>query len=238
MHGINESRLLRAYSGNFTGLRRNPESYRLSADFGIADQWSAAVSVGYYRTESGSGGPFTVDSHKGLADTCAGVRRALLTQQENGFDLARRVGVTLPGDYETGQLSAPGDDASGMDVRLLAGHSFGSTRIEGYLGYTINEGAVPESLGLGVSTIQKLGSGFAVEAGYRFFDSDGDLDFGGPGFAPARRPEVSEQGGVIEGALIYVDRGNRYYRAYISQRVDGKNIGREETYGLSVTFGF
>lgn len=214
------------------------ESYRVYLEYVATPDLAVDLSVGYFRTESGEGGPFTEGEQDGLADTDLGLRYAFMKQQEQGIDLAVRLGFIIPGDYETGQLSAPGDDAFGGSLKLLAGHTFGSTRLEGLLGYGINEGAVPETWTAGVRVIQELGAGFSIDVGFRYFDADGNLDIGGPGFTPDRLPEVSEQGSVVELGLSYGDVGGRYYRVGYSRLFDGENIGQEETFGASVTFSF
>ncbi|MGL4400776.1 MAG: hypothetical protein ACRCXD_12965 [Luteolibacter sp.] len=213
-------------------------SFRLYLDHAFTDQWAVDASIGFFDVQSGEGGPFTEGDQSGLADTNIGIRRALLTQAEQEVDLALRLGSTIPGDYETGQLSAPGDDAFGADLKLLAGRSFGGTRIEGGVGYALNEGAVPEMFLFDIKVIQEIANGFSVDVGYRYFDADGNLDIGGPGFTPARLPEVSEKGNIIELGLAYGDAGGRYYRIYGSLLVDGENVGREESFGASVTFSF
>lgn len=214
------------------------QSYRLNFEYSLTDLWALDLSLGYFRTQSGEGGPFDEGNQDGLADTYFGVRRALLKQADQGVDLVLRLGFTIPGDYETGQLSAPGDDAYGANLLMSAGHTIGGTRLEGLLGYGVNEGAVPEAWTLGARVIQQLGAGFALDVGYRFFDSSGSLDIGGPGFTPDRLPEVSEQGQVIEVGASYGDTSGRYYRLVFSQLVDGENVGREQTIGASVTFSF
>ncbi len=220
------------------GEKITRESYRLYFDYGLVANWSLDLSIGYYRTESGVEGPFTESNQDGLGDTYLGVRHALLTQDAQGLDLAVRVGGTLPGDYETGQLSAPGDDAWGADFKVLAGKTYGQTRLEGTLGYFLNEGAVPETFLAAISVSQEIFTKFWVGVGYTYFDADGDLDIGGLGFSPDRLREVSELGQVIDASLAYADDGGRYYRVFISQLVDGENIGREQTIGASVSFGF
>ena len=64
------------------------------------------------------------------------------------------------------------------------------------------------------------------------------MDIGGPGFTPERLPEVSEKGNIVEIGAAYGDTGGRYYRLAYSQLFDGENVGREQTFGVSVTFGF
>jgi hypothetical protein len=214
------------------------QSYRLNVEYSLTDLWALDLSLGYFRTQSGEVGPFTEGNQDGLADTYFGIRRALLRQADQGVDLALRLGFTVPGDYETGQLSAPGDDAYGANLIMSAGHTIGGTRIEGLLGYGVNEGSVPESWTVGARVVQQLGAGFALDAGYRFFGSSGSLDIGGPGFTPDRLPDVSEQGNVIEVGLSYGDTCGRYYRLVFSQLFDGENVGREQTIGASVTFSF
>jgi len=144
----------------------------------------------------------------------------------------------IPGHYNTAQLSAPGDDAYGLDLKFLAGRTFGRTRFEGVLGYAMNEGSVPESWSLGLKAIQQVASNVWLEAGYHYFDADGSLDIGGPGFTPGRLPEVSEKGQVLEGAVAFTDSGKRYYRVYYSQLFEGRNVGREKTIGASISFRF
>ncbi len=221
-----------------TGGEIERESYRVYLDYGLAEKWSLDFSVGYFRTDSRPGGPFLIGSQDGVADTYWGIRYALATQAMQGVDLALRVGATLPGDYETGQLSTPGDDAFGADVKLFAGRSFGSTRVESSLGYGLNEGAVPETCQLGLKVIQQIAGSFWIDAGYTYFDADGGLDIGGPGFSPRRLSELGEQGEVVEVGLATSDKGGRYYRIYGSQLIDGRNIGREKTFGASVTFPY
>jgi hypothetical protein len=221
-----------------TGGDAERDSYRVYLDYGLSQKWSLDFSAGYFQTEARKGGPFQIGSQDGLADTYLGIRYALATQAAQGIDLALRFGATLPGDYETGQLSAPGDDAFGADLKLFAGHSFGRTRLEGGLGYGLNEGGVPETCQLGLKVIQQIAGSFWIDAGYTYFDANGGLDIGGPGFSPQRLPEVAEQGEVVELGLAVSDKGGRYYRVYGSQLIDGRNIGREKTFGASVTFPF
>lgn len=214
------------------------QSYRLNLEYVLTDLWALDLSLGYFRTQSGEVGPFDQGDQDGLSDTEFGIRHILSKQADQGVDVALRLGFTIPGDYETGQLSAPGDDAYGVNLKMLAGYSMGGTRLEGLLGFGVNEGAVPEAWTIGARVIQELGAGFALDLGYRFFDSSGDLDIGGPGFTPERLREVTEQGQVLEVGASYGDAGGRYYRLVFSQLVDGENVGREQTLGASVTFSF
>ena len=64
------------------------------------------------------------------------------------------------------------------------------------------------------------------------------MDIGGPGFTPERLPEVSEKGNIVEIGVAYGDTGGRYHRLAYSQLFDGENVGREQTFGVSVTFSF
>jgi hypothetical protein len=214
------------------------QSYRINLEYIVADSWALDLSLGYFRAESGVVGPFTQGSQDGLADTEFGIRHTLAKQADLGIDLAVRLALTVPGDYEIGQLSAPGDDAYGANVKFLAGYSMGGTRLEGLVGFGVNEGAVPEAWTVGTRVIQELGAGFALDLGYRYFDSSGSIDIGGPGFAPSRLNEVSEQGQVFEVGASYGDAAGRYYRLVYSELFDGENVGQEQTLGASVTFRF
>lgn len=224
--------------GTPAGVEIERIHFRLHADFGIADRLAADIGIGYFDTTGGVAGPFTIGKQNGLADTYAGLKYALTTADDRGFNSAFRVGVTIPGDYQTGQLSAPGDDAFGLDLKALFSRNIGFVDLEAYAGYWIYEGAVPESIGFGVTLKKYLPHGFWLEYGYHYFDADGNLDIGGPGFNGANLPQVSEEGQRWEVATGFGDSKKRYYRVSYSKVFDGRNIGREETFGVSVSFPF
>ena len=224
--------------GNPGGREIERQQFRISADFGIAERLAADVSIGYFDTSSATVGPFTIGSQDGLADTYAGIKYALTTIDQSSFNSAVRLGITIPGDYQTGQLSAPGDDAFGVDLKVMIGRNFGVMDVEAYAGYWAYEGAVPETLGVGVTFKTYLPHGIWLESGYHYFDADGNLDIGGPGFTPAKLPQVSEQGLRGEFAIGFGDTAKRYYRVSFSKVLDGRNIGREETIGISVSLPF
>lgn len=212
--------------------------FRINAEWGLTERLGADLNIGYFDTSSGTGGPFSVGSQNGLADSYLGLIYELSTAEAEGFDSVVRLGATIPGDYETGELSAPGDDAFGVDLKIMSSFDFGSGAIDGYVGYWAYESSVPSSTGFGVTYKQYLPNNFWLEGGYHYFDSDGSLDIGGPGFTGANLPFVSEEGQRWEIAAGFADSSQRYYRISYSQLFDGRNIGREETIGVSVSFPF
>ncbi len=214
------------------------KQFRVSVDYGLGHRLGADLSLAYHDTSSASFGPFSLGSQDGIADTYAGIRYAVTTRNTDGFDSTLRLGFTIPGDYETGQLSAPGDDAWGTDLRYAFQFNLATAQVETYLGYWIYEGAVPEAFGGGVTLKHGLGGGFWAEAGYHRWDASGGLDIGGPGFTPDRLPLVSEESDRWELALGYADSARRYYRVAYSKIFDGRNVGKEETWGFSIAWPF
>ncbi|GAB5561652.1 MAG: hypothetical protein SynsKO_32990 [Synoicihabitans sp.] len=212
--------------------------FRLNAEWGLGDRLGVDLNLGYFDTSSGVAGPFSVGSQSGLADSYIGLKYAISTTEESQFNSALRIGATIPGNYETGQLSAPGDDAFGVDVKFMASHDLGSGAIEAYAGYWAYEGAVPETMGVGVTLKKYLPHNTWLETGYHYFDANGRLNIGGPGFTGANLPQVSEQGQRWEVAAGFGDEAKRYYRISYSEIFDGRNVGREETFGISISFPF
>jgi hypothetical protein len=88
-------------------------------------------------------------------------------------------------------------------------------------------------------TVATLGGGFYLDASTRAFGATSGLDIGGPGFTGLRDlPKVRERGIVSEAGVAYGDGGGRYFRAYVSQLFNGRNVGEELTFGGSATFSF
>ncbi len=210
----------------------------MNAEQGLGERLGVDLNLGYFETSAGVAGPFSIGDQNGLADSYMGLKYAVSTTEENGFNSALRIGATIPGDYETGQLSAPGDDAFGVDLKYMASRDLGSGAIEGYAGYWAYEGAVPETVGFGVTLKKYFPQNTWLEAGYHYFNANGRLNIGGPGFNGANLPQVSEYGERWEVAAGLCDDANRYYRISYSQVFEGRNIGREQTIGVSVSFPF
>jgi hypothetical protein len=97
-----------ALGGTPGGEEITRQQFRFSADFGLGNSWGAVLSLGYFDTSAAVVGPFTIGKQDGLADTYAGLRYLVTNAEALGFDSTLRRGVTLPGDYTTGNLSAPG----------------------------------------------------------------------------------------------------------------------------------
>ena len=225
-------------SGNPGGEEIERNQFRVSADWGLGKGLGVDLSLAYFDTSSASFGPFTQGSQSGIADSYVGLRYALTSADQGGFASTLRLGLTIPGDYSTGQLSAPGDDAFGTDLRYAFRFDVGTLTVESFLGYWLNEGAVPESFGYGVTLKHGLGGGFWIEGGYRSLNGSGSLDIGGAGFTPARLPFVTEDSDQWELAVGFGDSGKRYYRVGYSEVFDGRNVGEEKTWGVSVAFPF
>jgi|GEM_PF-1942583 len=209
-------------------------SYRTYLFYGIKDDLALDLSIGYADTSSAlsSGDDFT--------DSQIGLSWQLANEGESAMDWMVRAGVNIGGGYETGFLSAPGDGENGLDFMTKFGRAFGSGGARGDLeiGYTFNDGQVPDSFRLRGGPSFPLGQGMNLDFSGIFFQGVDGIDIGGPGFSGLiDLPRVKER--AIAGEVGFsFNAGGGYYRLSVSQIFDGENIGEEFTFGVFAGFGF
>ena len=208
-------------------------SYRSYLYYGIQDDLTLDVSVGYADTSSG------LSTDGSLSDSQIGLSWQLAHEGESSpLDWMFRTGINIAGNYETGFLSAAGDGENGIDLMTKFGRSLSSNGARGdvEIGYTINNGDVPESFRLRAGPSFPIGNGLTLDVSGIYFSGIDGIDIGGPGFTGlGDLPRVAEQGVVGEVGLSFIY-GHGYYRLSASQLFDGENIGEELTFGLYVGF--
>ncbi len=213
------------------------QSWRVYLDLGLAPDWALDLSLGYSDVEFEPTG----QSQQVLADTYVGVRYKFLHEETSGFAAAVRMGALIAGDYETGFFDAPGDGENGADVTLIFSKQLteGGLTYDGALGYRVSANPVPDAWWSTSRLTLPLGGGFFVDGRYSYYAGTSGPDIGGSGFSGLQDlPSVQEEVHVVEIGVAFADAGGRYYRAYGAQVIDGRNVGEEETWGLSVTFPF
>ncbi len=209
-------------------------STRVQLDYGLSDTIAFDASIGYVKATSFAG------SESALADTYLGARYRFASEATDSYAGATRLGITLPGNYDTGQLHSPGDDAFGADLSVgFSKHLISIFRGGASAGYYYNSKDVPDSYMLKLETVASLTKALKLDFSWKYFAGRNGLDIGGPGFTGLNDlPKVQEKGQVLELGLAYADEGGRYYRVFASQLVRGRNVGEERTYGASVSFTF
>lgn len=184
----------------------------ISVEYGFWEDFAVDITGGYVLAEVDGG---TFDDNDGAADTLIGLRWNIVDEFESESPymptLTLRLGGIIAGSYEESMPHSPGDGASGAEFSLLYGKSFGETGfgLFGDLGFRVRSDDVPEDFFTSVGLYKTLFDNFTVSAGYRLNHGLDGLDIGGPGFTPARFPELQEINHNIEAGVSYTDAGNR-----------------------------
>lgn len=215
-------------------------SYTLNLSYGATDRLAFDLRVGYSKSD------FLVDPMlapqgglDGLNDVFVGARYKLLDEAAGqGLTLTAGVAGIIDGGYRTGALPAIGDGGSGGQVALAAGRSFGLFSLSGDIGYRTRSNNVPDEVFGSVNASISPVSGFSIYGGVAFTDSTSGLDIGGPGFSPARFPEVEEDykvwsigasANVTDQASINVGYGKKF---------DGRNTARSDFLRVGLGYSF
>ncbi len=184
-----------ATRGNLpASLKQN--TFRLDYSYGISDALALDVSAGHAKSDfikvpglAPNGGL------SGTTDSRIGIRfRVLDDLADAPATLTLGAGAVFAGSYSTGALSAIGDGANAFEVSASLGKAVtANVNVYGTLGYRSRQSPVPKE------TYYQLGASFSptplvsVFINHEQVKSQDGLDIGGPGFSPARFPEVKEQ---------------------------------------------
>lgn len=202
--------------------------------YGLDDGLALDLSVGYADTSSG------LSDSSDFTDTTIGLSWQAREESADGFDWLLRGGVSIAGSYDVGLLSAPGDGENALDFMTKFGKTLGQngTRGDVEIGYTINNGSVPDSFRLRAGPTFPISDTFSLDVSGIYFTGIDGIDIGGPGFTGlGDLPLVEEQGTAGEIGLSF-NAGPGYYRLSLSQLFDGRNIGEETTVGVFGSFRF
>jgi hypothetical protein len=207
----------------------------MTFSYGITDTFAFDLSGGYTWSEF-DGGP----DDNGFIDTKVGLRYAFLNENDGApIQAAVKVAGILAGNYEEGQLASPGLGENGFESSLLLGKRFADYGgFYSELGYRYFDGNVPDAFFGTAGLYANLGP-VTVSAGYRHTESRDGGDIGGPGFGTAFNfSEVKKVNQSIEASIGFSDSGGRYYQAYYSRDLDGRNVVQANTFGVAITFPF
>lgn len=213
----------------------------ISIEYGLWEDVALDITGGYTLAEVDGG---TFSDNDGAADTLIGVRWNILDEFETECvyapTLTLRIGGIIEGSYEESMPHSPGDGASGAEFSLLFGKTFGETGFGmfGDLGFRVRTEDVPEDFFSSVGIYKTLFDRFNVSAGYRLNQGLDGLDIGGPGFTPARFPELQEINHNVEAGISYTDIGNRTYSFLYAHTVDGENTAEKDVFSFAVSFAF
>jgi len=165
----------------------------LSLSYGLTDRVMLDLAASY------SSSDFLVDPGlapqgglSGLNDARLGLRWA--AWQQGPAVLTFGLAAIIEGDYDTGAITAIGDGGSGFEAIASGGYAFdsGLALMAGF-GYRTRGNDIPDEWFADVSAVYGFTDAISAYAGLQVVRLDGDLQIGGPGFSPARFPEVEEE---------------------------------------------
>lgn len=212
----------------------------LDLTYGITDRLAVDFHGGYAKSE------FLVDPGlapdgglDGLTDFTVGLRYKVLDEVD-GAPLTATVGAAaiIDGGYRTGALPAIGDGGSGGQVALALGKQIGPFSLSGNIGYRTRSNNVPDEI-FGASRLAvSFADRFSVFGGLSFTDSTSGLDIGGPGFSPARFPEVEEDYKLwlVGGSANVTDRLS--LNATYGEKFDGRNTARSNVFRIGIGYAY
>ncbi len=214
-------------------------TYTIDYSYGLSDRLALDVRVGYTKSDF-----ITVPGlapNGGLSggqDSRIGVRYNFVGTEDELPTLTIGLAALIAGNYDVGALPAVGDGESGFEIAALIGHAFDS----GFLlsgGITRRQFSdVPDetifNLGAGLS----LGDAASLGLFYQDVSSNGNLDIGGPGFSPARFPEVDEEFSLwgIGGSFSVSD--TLSFGLDYGRKFDGKNTAKSDFISVSASTTF
>lgn len=215
------------------------QTFQVDYAFGISDRLALDVRAGWAESD------FVVDpvlapegGLDGLTDARIGLRWLAFEQFDGRpFTLALSAAALIAGDYDTGAITAIGDGENGFEVSILTGRTWDSGfSWQGEVGFRQRGGAVPNEWFFSRTLGYAIDDRWSARVGWHSVESRGDLDIGGPGFTPARFPEVEEDYdqwtvgvsfALSERLVAAVDYGRKY---------DGRNTARSDV--LVAALGF
>jgi hypothetical protein len=216
------------------------DTVSISVAYGINDRFTIDFDIGYaeseFLTDPGLAPEGGLD---GLTDVVLGVRYKALDQFDGApVTLTLGAAAIIEGGYDTGALPAIGDGASGLQLAAALGRQFGRFSISGDVGYRTRNHDVPDEWFGAINASVAVASRVVLYGGLSTVESDGDLDIGGPGFSPARFPEVDEDLSIWSfGAAVGVSDRTTVNLAY-GETFDGSNTSKSSIVNLLVGYSF
>lgn len=212
----------------------------LAISYGITHRLAADVRIGYAKSS------FLVDPGlapegglDGLTDVFVGLRFKALDETD-GAPVTVTLGVAgiIDGGYRTGALPAIGDGGSGGQVALALGRNIGPVAISGDIGYRSRSNNVPDEIFGAVNASISPASGVSLYGSLSFADSTSGIDIGGPGFTPARFPEVEEDYKIwLLGASASLTDEVAANIGY-GEKFDGRNTAQSKFFRIGLSYSF
>ncbi len=195
------------------------------------------------------------ESYSGLYDTNLSVTWRFLDELvSNAPSVAARIGVTIPGGYDTGYINSLGDGGGGFEGSLILGKFWNVAGASAEIGYRhrgtteVNPDAVgadqgedvdvPSEMFVNLWLFVPIGNRLRVGANYRIVNATSGLDIGGEGFSPSRFPGLEEDSQFFGGQLFADLFGSVSAHTFYGRVVGGRNTAKSGVIGAGLTVGF
>jgi len=195
------------------------------------------------------------ENYSGLFDTNLSITYRFLDELvSNAPSLAARIGVTIPGGYDTGYINSLGDGASGFEGSLIGGKFFSVFGVSAEIGYrqrgstSINSDAVgagsggdvdvPSEVFVNLSVFVPVGNRLRVDGIFSIVNATSGIDIGGNGFSPSRFPGLDEDRQILGGRMFADLFGSVSANLFVGGIVGGRNTAKSTVIGGGLSVGF
>ena len=217
------------------------DTFGIVLNYGISDSLALDANIGYAKSKFIQVPGLAPDGGlSGLTDSRLGLRFRLLDDLANDpVTLTFGATAIIKGNYKTGSLPAIGDGANAIEISAAVGKAITSNfNVYGVVGYRDRKAPVPNEtffkFGANVNFTPQLFAGLE----YQKVDARGGLDIGGPGFSPARFPEVQEDYSLTSVTLGYRFTKNLNAAIQYGDKQGQRNTALSKVYGLSLGTSF
>ena len=217
------------------------DTFGIVLNYGISDALAFDAKIGYAKSKFIQVPGLAPDGGlSGLTDSRLGLRFRLLDDLANDpVTLTFGATAIIKGNYKTGSLPAIGDGANAIEISAAVGKAITSNfNLYGVVGYRDRKAPVPNEtffkFGANVNFTPELFAGLE----YQKVDARGGLDIGGPGFSPARFPEVQEDYSLTSVTLGYRFTKNLNAAIQYGDKQGQRNTALSKVYGLSLGTSF
>lgn len=210
-------------------------TYSIGAHHGLTDQLAIDAQLNYARISFGT------LSESAIGDSSIGIKWRVFDEFESSGTptLTLRAAANIAGNYEVGKIDAIGDGASGIELAALAGkYLLPNFTIAGELGYRYRNHDVPADIWVGADVGYSMASFVSLSAGFTATRSQGDLDIAGPGFTPARFPELREDRDLVKIGAAFSISPRVSLNVNYAQVISGRNTTKADIWGISVATSF
>jgi hypothetical protein len=233
--GSNKTAIRDVTGGGASSYKRSGANLRL--DYAVADAVSLDATLSRSRTDVGA-----ADSDNGTADSAIGLRWRVLDEFETvGVPtVTLRGAAIIKGNYDGARLAAIGKAASGFEFSVIAGKQVTpSFALWGEAGIQNRDNSVPNATSFGIGTRWNFAPAWSLGFGYNSTKYDGNLDIGGPGFAPYKFQQVREERGVTTANLGWAFAKNQGVSLSLGKLNSGRNtVADDQIVGVSYTYAF